>query len=227
MNVSRLAFLVLLLCFCTKVRADLILTIGNVADIANGDSLVTTDDVATGPFVAGSTVTIPFLAHFEPTGIIFNPITAYSLTVDVGGDGDGFPGAPDFFSSFNFASNIGGNLIQIPTAGSGAGANDFVVNWQGNQAISIDPTMPTTLFTLTFDTSVATPAGFYDILIAQDPDSLGQTAFSSNLTPASPFRFDQGRIEITAIPEPSSFAAMALVGVVAAFYRRRVRGLAF
>jgi len=78
--------------------------------------LVVTVESPTAPLTAGDTISIPVTAR--ATGLTPNPLTVYSLAIDVGGDGDGFPGSPDYFSSFVASSAVGGSLTLTPSAGA-------------------------------------------------------------------------------------------------------------
>lgn len=218
-------FSLVLTCFfllgCQAAQADLILTIGDALGAANGASSDTSDDAASGPFMAGETISIPVYAHI--TGLTPSPFTGFSLTLDLGADGDGFPGSPDFFSNFGAQTSIGGSLGFFETAGAGVGDNDFIVNWFGSVQLSSDPNDPTQIFTLSFDSSLSTDAGFYDIVFGQDASSLLLTSYTSNSIPITEIQYDAGRFQVvaTAIPEPSTVAC--LLGVVALGGLRRWR----
>jgi len=109
--------LLLFLTLGAYVQADLILTVGSPAN----------------PYAAGDTISIPVSARV--TGLTPNPLTVYSLAIDFGSDGNGFPGSPDHFSSFVATSAIGGSLTQTPSPGATT-PFDFIIGWNGSVTVS-------------------------------------------------------------------------------------------
>ena len=178
--------------------------------------LVLTVESATAPFTAGDTISIPVTAR--ETGLTPNPLTVYSLVIDVGGDGYGFPGSPDYFSSFVTSSAVGGSLTQTPNPDATL-PFDFIIGWNGSVVVSSNPLdPPTTLFNLEFDSS--TSNGLYDIDFASGSTAALLTSFTSNSTVITDVQLNNGQFQIAAIPEPSSATVLAL-GVIGLLARRK------
>ena len=181
-------------CVAVPSIAQLVVTAGAPSDA------ITTTDAPLGPFSPGSSIAIPFFAHLGSSQIP-NPLTTYSFTIDLGGDGEGLPsgGSTDFFSSFmgELDPAVGGNFDF--SAVSGFLELDFIVEWNGSVALSTDAATPTKLFDLTFDTSPMTPAGLYDITIPTGLIASSQTSLNSNEIPITDLLFDNGQIAIASL----------------------------
>ena len=197
--------LLLVFALVANVHADLFLTIGSPA----------------ASYAAGDTIGIPVTARVD--GLTPNPLTAYSITIDFGGDGYGLPGSPDLFSSFVASSAVDGSLTQTPTTDATT-PFDFVIGWNGDATVSSDLLTPTTLFNLEFESSTSTPDGQYSIDFGTGAIATALTAFSSNSTPITDVQLNNGQFQIGAVPEPNSVAFLAL-GVIG-FVARRKRKLA-
>ena len=208
-----LAAIVLLTSFlCTStVQADLFLTIGRPADIGNAN------DTPLGPFTAGSSISIPVLAHFEAP--ILPPLTSYTFTLDFGGDGEGIS---SFFSTPVFVSAVGGTLV-ADDALAGALPIDYTMNWIGSTGLSTDSANPSMLFSIEFDSLMTTPEGIYDINFGTDAGSNALTAFTANGANfnVENVQRDNGQFLIVAVPEPSSMLMVFGLGCLAAIGRKR------
>ena len=195
----------------STTHADLVVTIGQPADIGNDA------DTPLGPFVAGESVSIPVLAFFESP--ITPPLTAYTLTVDFGGDGAGIN---PFFLAPEFLDGSGEEIIADDSF-AGPLPIDFVLNWSGSLQLSTNAANPTTLFTINFNTQRSTPQGIYDIQFGTDAGSRALTAFVAN---GANFTVDNvvaddGQFLIMAVPEPAG--ATLLLAVSLFFARARNR----
>ncbi|MBX3423491.1 MAG: PEP-CTERM sorting domain-containing protein [Pirellulaceae bacterium] len=218
MNISRLASMCLALGLCSlgafQAKADFYVVVGDGTEyvFSPGDTAVEI------PIYGYNTATI--------TPITF---TAFDLAFDVSSVADGYNGAG---IPGNYFTNFGG----IPVAGTvyvddapdpvGAPGHDVIYSATIGSGLLLPPagTLATAvkLGTFTFDISGATPSGIYGFKFVPNATYDGSTLVNSASTNPV-FQVVSGetyRNQFRVIPEPSSFALLAL-GTLGVCSRRR------
>ena len=213
-----------------QVPADLVLTIGN-GEINTGAEPRNPITVAQGQ--SGS---IRFSAG--AVGEAFS-LDGYNIYIDIGPVGTGmdgfglptgitFTGATPVAGGFNSDGMVNLDVTNAAFADLVTGGNgnyDFIVDDSRSGGLALADGQTTALLDLNFDVALTATAGVYDVLFVASPILVGPgTQFQTTPNDRTLQAFS-GSIEVTAVPEPSSIAAFALLsaGIVARNNRKRKR----
>ena len=201
------AFLVAIFALVLPAQAGFVFTIGTVTGLAGNT------------FVVPVTVTTLDNMQFGGGGGGFN------LGIDVSPAGTGLPSG----ITFNATAVSGSTMFASPnlnTTFNGPPVNlniDGIVNSSASSGGVLTNNVAATVFNLRFDVAGGVAPGSYAINFASNAltsvtDSAGT---SLNLGSASGYTLNNGAINITAVPEPSSLALAGLVVVCATGYAGR------
>jgi hypothetical protein len=153
-------------------------------------------------------------------------IDGFSLQIDVGADtAPAVPGGADpspplpagitGLAADPVQSEVGGRTIDFNVApfSNILAGSDIIVNMNSQPLLPLTST-PTQLFELVLNTD-ASFSGVVPLSIDSGPFSF------SSASPATTISFEPGQITVTAVPEPSSLAALGLLAGGVAYRRRR------
>ena len=220
-----------------KIRqVVIVLTVSLLGIVSCSRSLVADLFVQVGDgtpqvFFAGATATIPVFAYNTDPGSPIN-LDGYDLAFEIGGDGVGIPGTPDFFTSFQadfigsaFGQNVNSYIDALPFLPN---SYDLVVGNSGTSFLVPGIASPAKLFELQFAISALTTPGLYNLSFVPNATSNGAdlNAISGIGTAGVILGIGTGsqlnQFQV-AIPEPGAFGLVAFGWSVVSNRRSRRR----
>jgi len=181
-------------------------------------------------FSAGGTASVPVFAYNSVPGSPFS-LDGFDLAFDVGGDGVGIPGTPDFFVSFqgNFSGSVFGQNINsyVDAAPFVPNAYDLVAGNSGAAFLVPSISSPTKLLDLQFTISpLATPSDNSLVFVPNaTTNGASLNAISGPGTSLVVLSVGTGpnlnQFTVTAVPEPSALALIGSVLGVMTILRKR------
>ena len=175
---------------------------------------------------AGSTFTVPVTVTTSDN-MQFGAAGNFNLGIDVSPAGTGLPSGITFNTTPLSGSALFANPV-LNTGFNGPFSIDGIVNSGSPQGGVLTNNVASTVFNLRFDVAGSVGQGFYAINFVPSlptADVIDSNGNTLSLGAANGYSLSGGGINISAVPEPSSFTLLGLVVVCATGYagRRRFR----
>lgn len=218
MQLLRCVLCLMLISCSSMASANVVIVVGN-------------RDGSMSTFNAGSTVTLSVWGYENPFDADFpTKVSAYDLYFDLGGDGIGIPGTPDFFT--NLQVNFSGR--ELVTGGSpefstnDPAADLLATNFGGASQPNLPGTLLTAkkLFDISFSVSSSTTGGIYQLagispISKAQSDTYGYASVIFQQDSGSSV-FGKFQINGQEVPEPTTITLLA-IGLAGGVACRRFR----